>query len=54
MGKGRGEAVAIGDDPLAFVNVFGDGDKVITRTKVKCFPNKDMMVAKGFIKVKGD
>ncbi|MBW4421216.1 MAG: hypothetical protein KME13_18610 [Myxacorys californica WJT36-NPBG1] len=51
MGKGRGKAVAIGDDPLAFVNVFGDGDKVITHTKVKYFPNKDMMVAKGFIKV---
>ncbi len=51
IGKGRGKAVAIGDDPLAVVNVFGSGDKVITHIKEKYFPNKDMMVAKGFIKV---
>lgn len=51
IGKGSGIAVAIGTDPLAGVDLFGSGDKVIEKTKVKYFPNKDAMVVKGRILV---
>ncbi|GAB4238280.1 MAG: hypothetical protein Kow00121_65210 [Elainellaceae cyanobacterium] len=49
MAKGRIKAVAIGDNPIAGVSVFGDGDKVIEKTKVHYFKNKDMVVARGFV-----
>lgn len=49
LGKGRGIAVAIGDDPTAGVAVYGEGDKIIGKTKVHHFPNRNMTVARGFI-----
>lgn len=49
IGKGRGIAIASGDNPLAGVDVYGSGDKVIEKTKVHYFENKDMVVARGFV-----
>jgi hypothetical protein len=49
LGMGRGFAAAIGNDPIAGVNVYGEGDKIISRTKVLYFPRRDTTVARGFI-----
>lgn len=49
IGFGRGRAVAVGDAVTAGVSVYGEGDKVIEKTKVRYFPNKDMVVARGFV-----
>jgi hypothetical protein len=55
IGFGRGKAIAIGENPVAGVSVYGEGDstndKIIEKTKVHYFPNKDMVVAKGFVLV---
>jgi hypothetical protein len=51
IGIGRGTAVAVGEDPIASVSVYGIGDKVIGKTKTKYFPNKDTAIARGFILV---
>ncbi|MBN8559820.1 MAG: hypothetical protein J0L70_04805 [Leptolyngbya sp. UWPOB_LEPTO1] len=51
IGKGSGIAVATGTDSLAGVDLFGSGDKVIEKTKVKYFSNKDTMIVKGKILV---
>ncbi|MBD1845634.1 hypothetical protein H6F89_19930 [Cyanobacteria bacterium FACHB-63] len=52
MGKGHGIAVAIGDDVSAGVNLIGVGDSVKMKIKEKYFPNKDMLVVRGFVMVK--
>lgn len=49
IAKGKGIAVAIGQDPLANVDVFGVGDKVVEHTQVHYFKNRDLTVAKGFV-----
>lgn len=49
IARGRGFAVAIGDHSAAGVTVYGDGDRVIGRTKVHYFPNRDMTIARGFV-----
>lgn len=47
--KGRVTAIAIGDVTAVGIDVSGEGDKVIEKTKVKYFENKDMTIAKGFV-----
>lgn len=49
VGIGRGTAIAIGSYTFANVDVSGSGDKVIEKTKVKYFRNKDMTIARGFV-----
>lgn len=49
IAKGRGTAIAIDDDPIAGVVTYGEGDKVIEKTKVHYFKNKDLVVARGFV-----
>jgi hypothetical protein len=49
IGIGLGVAIAIGIDPLAGVEVYGSGDKVIEATKVYYSTNKDVEVAGGLV-----
>jgi hypothetical protein len=49
IARGRGFAVAIGDNPTAEVSVYGEGDRVIGRTKTHYFPNRNMTISRGFV-----
>jgi hypothetical protein len=49
IARGRGFAVAIGDDPVAGVSVYGEGDIVVGKTKTRYFPNRNMTVSRGFV-----
>lgn len=49
IAKGMGLAIAIGDNPLATVDVFGSGDKTIEHIHSHYFANKNMTVTKGFV-----
>ncbi|MBF2047343.1 MAG: hypothetical protein IGS54_08265 [Elainella sp. C42_A2020_010] len=49
IGFGRGRAIAVGDDPMAEVTVYGEGDKVIKRTRTHYIPGRDIAVARGFV-----
>jgi hypothetical protein len=46
---GFGRAIATGGNPMAGVFVYGEGDKVIEKTKTKYFENKDTVVSRGFV-----
>jgi hypothetical protein len=46
---GRGKAVAVGEAPVANVNVYGEGDRVIGKTKTRYFKRFDTMIATGFV-----
>lgn len=50
--KGQVTAIAIGDSVDAGVFLYGEGDNVKEKTKVKYFDNKDMLVVRGFIRAK--
>ncbi|WAL60506.1 hypothetical protein [Thermocoleostomius sinensis] len=49
IARGRGFAVAVGEDSTAGVTVYGEGDRVIGRTKSHYFPNRDMTISRGFV-----
>lgn len=49
IAMGRGTAVAIGDDPMAEIIAYGEGDKVIEKTRTRYFKNKNTEVARGFV-----
>ena len=49
IAKGRGLAIAIGDNSVATVDVFGSGDKTIEHIHSHYFANKNMTVTKGFV-----
>lgn len=49
IAKGRGLAIAIGDNPVATVDVFASGDKTIEHIHSHYFANKNTIVTQGFV-----
>ncbi|NJN87757.1 MAG: hypothetical protein HC881_17460 [Leptolyngbyaceae cyanobacterium SL_7_1] len=49
IAKGRGIAIAQGDNPMALVSVYGEGDEVFGKTKTKYFKKRDLTVSRGRI-----